>query len=63
MTEYQCQSCNFRFTAQKKPMRCPYCGKADVVGDIPSAASIMDEVVEKEKDQEDRRQQAIEDRA
>lgn len=49
MTEYQCESCNFRFDAQKKPLRCPYCGKPGTVNDIPSAASIMDDVRETEK--------------
>jgi len=43
--ELQCESCNYRFDSQKKPLRCPFCGKENTIREIPSAEEIMEEVL------------------
>lgn len=49
MTEYQCQSCKYRFNSNKQPLKCPYCGKAGTVKEPLTAEQIMEEVSLEEK--------------
>lgn len=50
MTEYQCESCGYRFYRENLPFRCPYCGKESSVRQSPSAEEIMNEVEMDEKE-------------
>ncbi len=46
MTEYQCQSCAYRFDSERAtpPFRCPFCGKERTVNPVPSAEQVMSDV-------------------
>lgn len=44
MTEYQCESCAYRFEGERQPFRCPFCGKERTVNPVPNAEQIMSDV-------------------
>lgn len=44
MTEFQCESCAYRFDSERQHFRCPFCGKAGTVRATPSAEQIMSDV-------------------
>lgn len=44
MTEFQCESCAYRFDSERQPFRCPFCGKERSVNPIPSAEQVMSDV-------------------
>jgi len=44
MPEYQCDSCNYKFEATRKPSMCPYCGKTGVVKPVMTAEKLMEEI-------------------
>ena len=44
MTEFQCNSCAYRFDSERAPFRCPFCGKEGSVNPIPSAEQVMSDV-------------------
>ncbi|MGB9708081.1 MAG: hypothetical protein ACPLXC_02005 [Candidatus Pacearchaeota archaeon] len=46
MTEYQCDSCAYRFYSERvtPPFRCPFCGKERTVNPVQSAEQIMSDI-------------------
>jgi len=42
MTKFLCTACNFRFEAEKKREKCPYCGKPNVVRE-PDAQELLED--------------------
>ena len=44
MTEYQCESCAYRFDSDRQPFICPFCGKERTVIATPSAEQVMSAV-------------------
>ncbi len=43
METFICKECQFSFAKEKKPERCPYCGKANTMVIKPSAQDILNE--------------------
>jgi predicted Zn-ribbon and HTH transcriptional regulator len=44
MAHYVCSSCNYKFSSFRKPLNCPYCGKAKTVNEEETAADLLREV-------------------
>lgn len=55
MTDFQCTKCSYRFAKDRKPLNCPYCGKAGTVEEVPEASDILADI-----DLHERRMQEIE---
>lgn len=53
MADYQCTKCNYRFSKERKPLACPYCGKTGTVDFVPDANDILADVGEQEKRMQD----------
>jgi len=54
MPTYVCMKCKYSVKKDKRPERCPYCGKAGVMTKAPSAQDLLNETLDEIDDMEER---------